>query len=125
MSETRPVVFLTDYGTQDDFVGICHGVMALRAPDVRVIDLDHGIPRQDIFRGALTLAQAVPFMPERSVFMAVVDPGVGSPRAPIAVRPVNAGTDGPRGDGQARDEGEHSCCDCGEVSRFESVEQRR
>ena len=45
---TRPIVFLTDYGRSDAFVGICHGVMARIAPDSRVIDIAHSVPRQDV-----------------------------------------------------------------------------
>ena len=82
---TRPIVFCTDYGLRDDFVGVCHGVIAKIAPEVRVIDLQHAIPRQDVMRGALVLSRAVPYMPEDSVYCAVVDPGVGSERRAIAV----------------------------------------
>ena len=83
---TRPIVFLTDYGRSDAFVGICHGVMARIAPDARVIDLTHAIPRQDVLRGAVELARAVPYMPADAVYVAVVDPGVGSDRRAVAVR---------------------------------------
>jgi S-adenosylmethionine hydrolase len=83
---TRPIVFCTDYGLRDEFVGVCHGVMAKIAPHVRVIDLQHAIPRQDVMRGALVLSRAVPYMPEGAVYCAVVDPGVGSERRAIAVR---------------------------------------
>jgi len=83
---TRPIVFLTDYGLADGFVGICHGVMARLAPEARVIDLTHAIPRQDVMRGALALGRATDFMPGDAVYVAVVDPGVGSERRSIAVR---------------------------------------
>jgi S-adenosylmethionine hydrolase len=83
---TRPVVFLTDYGTADEFVGVCHGVMMRIAPDVRTVDLTHAIPRQDVLRGALTLGRATAYMPADAVYIAVVDPGVGSERRSIAVR---------------------------------------
>ncbi len=81
-----PIVFLTDYGLADGFVGICHGVMARLAPASRVIDLTHAIPRQDVMRGALALGRATDFMPEDAVYVAVVDPGVGSERRSIVVR---------------------------------------
>jgi hypothetical protein len=83
---TRPIVFLTDYGLADEFVGVCHGVMAMIAPDVRVVDLTHAIPRQDVMRGALTLGRATPYMPAGAVYVAVVDPGVGSERRSVGVR---------------------------------------
>jgi S-adenosyl-L-methionine hydrolase (adenosine-forming) len=85
---TRPIVFCTDYGLRDDFVGVCHGVIARIAPDVHVIDLQHAVPRQDVLRGALVLSRAVPYMPQDAVYCAVVDPGVGSDRRAIAVRAV-------------------------------------
>jgi S-adenosyl-L-methionine hydrolase (adenosine-forming) len=81
----RPIVFLTDYGLGDEFVGVCHGVMERIAPGVRVIDLTHAIPRGDVVQGALTLGRAVRFMPEDAVHLAVVDPGVGSDRRAIAI----------------------------------------
>jgi S-adenosylmethionine hydrolase len=81
---TRPIVFLTDYGRSDSFVGICHGIMARIAEEARVIDLTHSVPRQDVLRGAVELARAVPYMPEGAVYVAVVDPGVGSDRRAVA-----------------------------------------
>lgn len=83
---TRPVVLCTDYGLHDEFVGICHGVIARIAPEVRVIDLTHAVPRQDVFRGAVVLSRAVRFFPADAVFCAVVDPGVGSERRAVALR---------------------------------------
>jgi S-adenosyl-L-methionine hydrolase (adenosine-forming) len=81
---TRSIVFLTDYGRSDSFVGICHGIMARIAEEARVIDLTHSVPRQDVLRGAVELARAVPYMPEGAVYVAVVDPGVGSDRRAVA-----------------------------------------
>jgi S-adenosylmethionine hydrolase len=81
----RPIVFLTDYGLADEFVGVCHAVIARVAPEVRVIDLTHAVPRHSVLHGAVTLGRSVRFAPEDSVFLAVVDPGVGSERRPIAV----------------------------------------
>jgi S-adenosylmethionine hydrolase len=86
---TRPIVFLTDYGMADEFVGVCHGVMQRIAPDARVVDLTHSIPRQDVMRGALTLGRATSYMPSGAVYVGVVDPGVGSGRGSIAVRAVS------------------------------------
>ncbi len=82
----RPVItFLSDYGLQDDFVGVCHGVMARVAPDARIIDVSHGVPRHDVRAGALILRRALPSMPA-GVHLAVVDPAVGTQRRAIAVR---------------------------------------
>jgi S-adenosylmethionine hydrolase len=60
--------------------------MASIAPGATVIDLSHSVPRHDVKRGALMLGRATPFMPKDSVYVAVVDPGVGSDRRSIAVR---------------------------------------
>ena len=79
------VSFLSDYGHEDEFVGVCHGVIARRCPDARIIDITHEIPRGDIRRGALVLADALPYMPA-GVHLAVVDPGVGAGRAAVALR---------------------------------------
>jgi hypothetical protein len=85
MTGPRPIVFLTDYGLADEFVGICHGVMARIAPDATVIDLTHAITRQEVLHGALVLARATAYLPQGAVYVAVVDPGVGSDRRAIAV----------------------------------------
>jgi S-adenosyl-L-methionine hydrolase (adenosine-forming) len=82
---TRPVTFLSDYGTADEFVGVVHAVIARLAPDARVIDLAHGIPRHGVLQGAVTLARTLPFAPP-GVHLAVVDPGVGGARRAVALR---------------------------------------
>ena len=79
------VTFLSDFGLQDDFVGTCHGVMKRIAPDAEIIDITHGIPPQQVLQGALVLANTVPYMPP-GVHLAVVDPGVGGSRRPLALR---------------------------------------
>ena len=79
------ITFLSDFGLQDDFVGTCHGVMKRIAPDAEIIDITHGIPPQQVLQGALVLANTLPYMPT-GVHLAVVDPGVGSHRRPLALR---------------------------------------
>jgi S-adenosyl-L-methionine hydrolase (adenosine-forming) len=79
------ITFLTDFGLQDDFVGTCHGVMKRIAPGVDVIDVTHGIRPGRILQGALVLQNALPYMPV-GVHLAVVDPGVGGVRRPLALR---------------------------------------
>jgi S-adenosylmethionine hydrolase len=79
------VCFLSDFGLQDDFVGTCHGVIKRIAPETQVIDVTHGIPAQQILQGALVLATTLPYMPP-GVHLAVVDPGVGGPRRPLALQ---------------------------------------
>jgi hypothetical protein len=80
----QSLTFLTDYGLEDAFAAVCHGVAAQIAPDLRITDITHLIPPGDIRRGAVVLAQAVPFFPP-AVHLAVVDPGVGTARRGIAV----------------------------------------
>jgi S-adenosylmethionine hydrolase len=84
------VTFLSDYGTDDDFVGVCHGVIARIAPDARVIDITHGIARHEVRSGALVLRRALAYMPA-GVHLAVVDPGVGSERRAVALRCAGEG----------------------------------
>src|SRR5207247_211042 len=79
------VTFLSDFGLQDDFVGTCHGVIKSIAPEVEIIDVTHGISPQHVLQGALVLANTTPYMPA-GVHLAVVDPGVGSSRRPLALR---------------------------------------
>lgn len=88
-------MFLSDYGLGDEFVGICHAVIARIAPEARVVDLTHGIPPGDIARGAHVLADSVAYVPEGAVFFAVVDPGVGTTRLPLAVRAAESFLVGP------------------------------
>jgi S-adenosylmethionine hydrolase len=84
--QQSPVItFLSDYGLADDFVGICHGVIASRCPRARIIDLTHGIARHDVRSGAIVLAEAVPYVPV-GVHLAVVDPDVGAQRRAVALR---------------------------------------
>jgi S-adenosylmethionine hydrolase len=79
------VTFLSDYGLDDDFVGVCHGVIGQIAPDVRVIDITHGIERHDVRAGALVMRRALAYLPP-GVHLAVVDPDVGSQRRAVALR---------------------------------------
>jgi S-adenosylmethionine hydrolase len=81
----RPITFLSDYGTEDEFAGVCHAVIARIAPEARVIDLTHGIERHGVRQGAAVLENALPYAPA-GVHLAIVDPGVGSPRRAVAVR---------------------------------------
>jgi S-adenosyl-L-methionine hydrolase (adenosine-forming) len=79
------VTFLSDFGLQDDFVGTCHGVIKRIAPETEILDITHGIRPGRILQGALTLANTLPYMPV-GVHLAVVDPGVGGGRRPLALR---------------------------------------
>jgi S-adenosylmethionine hydrolase len=79
------ITFLTDFGLEDDFVGTCHGVLKRIAPDSQIIDITHGIRPGHVLQAALTLANTLPYMPA-GVHLAVVDPGVGTARRPLALR---------------------------------------
>jgi S-adenosyl-L-methionine hydrolase (adenosine-forming) len=78
------VSFLSDYGHQDEFVGVVHSILHATAPGVRVIDITHGIPAHDVRAGGLALARSAQYLCP-GVVLAVVDPGVGSARRGIAV----------------------------------------
>lgn len=80
------IALLTDFGTQDIYVGVMKGVILSICPDAQIVDLTHEIPSQDITAGALALWGAFRFFPQKTVFCAVVDPGVGTERKAIAVQ---------------------------------------
>ena len=79
------VSFLSDYGTTDEFVGVVHSVIRDLAPHARIIDLTHGVPAFDVRAGSLALARSIGYVAS-GVVLAVVDPGVGGPRRPVALR---------------------------------------
>jgi S-adenosylmethionine hydrolase len=79
------ITFLSDYGHIDDFVGVCHGVIARICPAADVIDITHGVRRHDVRGGALTLRKTLPYLPV-GVHLAVVDPEVGRERRAVALR---------------------------------------
>ncbi len=82
----RPIVtLLTDFGTADGYVGEVKGVLAALVPDVAIVDITHDVPPQDIEAGRLAIARYWRRFPENTVHVAVVDPGVGGPRAALAV----------------------------------------
>jgi S-adenosylmethionine hydrolase len=90
---TQPVItFLSDYGLGNEFVGVCHAVIARRCPPARVIDLTHSIPRHDVHTGAIVLRATLPYLPD-AIILAVVDPGVGTTgargRRAVALRTVD------------------------------------
>jgi S-adenosylmethionine hydrolase len=84
VAQPRPITFLSDYGYEDEFAGVCRAVISQIVPGAPVIDLTHGIARQDVRQGAIALANALPSCPP-GVHLAVVDPGVGSDRRAVAV----------------------------------------
>jgi S-adenosylmethionine hydrolase len=82
----RPVItLLTDFGTADGYVAEMKGVILTRVPEATVVDVTHDVPPQDVESGRLALARFWRRFPPRTVHVAIVDPGVGSPRAALAV----------------------------------------
>ncbi len=86
--------FLSDYGLEDEFVGVVHAVLDRLAPGVPVVDLTHGVAPFDVAAGAAALARCAPFLGAGAV-VAVVDPGVGTDRRSVAVE-VDPGRAGPQ-----------------------------
>ena len=89
--ETKPaypptVVFMTDFGVLDDSVALCKGVMYGITPNLRIVDLTHQVTPYSIQDGARFLFGATPYFPAGTVFVVVVDPGVGSTRKPVVVK---------------------------------------
>lgn len=87
MNTDAPIVaLLTDFGLDDTYVGVMKGVIFSLCPNAHIVDLTHNISPQNIRQAALALLDAHAFFPERTVFLVVVDPGVGSARRPLAVQ---------------------------------------
>lgn len=81
----RPVIaLLTDFGTRDHYAGAMKGVALTICPDAMLIDITHDVPAHDVLAGALELAAAYKYFPAGTIFLVVVDPGVGSARRGIA-----------------------------------------
>ena len=82
-----PIITLTtDFGTRDPWVGIMKGVILGICPEAHLVDLTHEIAPQDVLEAAMVLESATRFFPEGTVHLAVVDPGVGGSRHPVAAR---------------------------------------
>lgn len=82
----KTLLFLTDFGVRDDAVAICKGVMLGIDPDLRIVDLTHDVTAFDVREGAFYLAQTAPYYPPGTVFVGVVDPGVGTERRAIVLQ---------------------------------------
>ena len=82
-----PTISLTtDFGLKDGFVGTLKGVIWSICPSAQIADISHSITPQNVLEGAFVLGRAYPFFPPGAVHLAVVDPGVGTPRRPLAAR---------------------------------------
>jgi S-adenosylmethionine hydrolase len=80
MARSRPIVFVSDFGLGNEWVGLCHAVMSGIAPDSPIVDLSHLIRPLEVASGALLLADSIPYVPESAVVLAVVEPNVGKDR---------------------------------------------
>jgi S-adenosyl-L-methionine hydrolase (adenosine-forming) len=86
------LTFLSDYGVEDAFLGVCKGVIARTAPQVQIIDVLHLVNPQDIEQGAAVLASAIPYLPVPAVHLALVDPFRSTPFRGVAVRTADGST---------------------------------
>jgi S-adenosyl-L-methionine hydrolase (adenosine-forming) len=84
-AKAAPIALLTDFGYRDHYVGAMKGVLAGIAPNAPLIDITHGIAPQSVTAAAIALNQSWRFFPKHTVFLVVVDPGVGTSRIPIAL----------------------------------------
>ncbi len=80
------ITLLSDFGTQDTFVGVMKGVIQSIAPDATMVDLTHHVPSQNVLAGAFALKTAYSYFPPGTIHLAVVDPGVGGGRQPLAAQ---------------------------------------
>ena len=86
-AQDSPIIaLLTDFGTQDHFVGVMKGVIAGICPYATVIDLSHAVDPQNVVHGAFLLQISRQYFPDETIFLGVVDPGVGTQRRPVAMR---------------------------------------
>jgi S-adenosyl-L-methionine hydrolase (adenosine-forming) len=80
MPAPRPIVFLSDFGLGNEWVGLCHAVMSGISPECPIVDLSHLVRPLEVGSGALLLADSMPYISEEAVVLAVVDPNVGKDR---------------------------------------------
>lgn len=85
----KTIALVTDLGLKDNYVGILKGVMLKINPSLQFVDITHDIPAQDIFKAAFTLKAAYSYFPSETIFLAVVDPGVGTARKPLIIKTKN------------------------------------
>ena len=89
------IALLTDFGLRDTYVGELKGAILTVNPAAIIVDITHDVPPQDVYAGAFLLGNAAPAFPRGSVYVAVVDPGVGSDRRPVLVETPLATLVGP------------------------------
>ena len=79
------ITLLSDFGLTDPYVAEMKGVILSNNPDLKIVDVSHGIERHNIAMGSFILETALPYFPQGSIHVAVVDPGVGTERLPLVV----------------------------------------
>lgn len=82
----RLITLTSDFGLHDAYVAIMKGVILNITPEVRLLDITHGVSPQDVMEAAFVLKNAIPYFPDDTIHLAVVDPGVGTNRKAIALR---------------------------------------
>ncbi|MBN1312115.1 MAG: SAM-dependent chlorinase/fluorinase [Anaerolineae bacterium] len=86
MPKARPIItLLTDFGERDAYVGVMKGVILSIVPDIQLVDISHQVDPQNVRQAAAILANVYTYYPPHAVHLAVVDPGVGTERQPIAL----------------------------------------
>ena len=88
MPSARPIVFLSDFGLGNEWVGLCHAVMSGISPQCPIVDLSHLVRPLEVASGAILLADAIPYLSEDAVVLGVVDPTVGKDRE-VAIETVS------------------------------------
>ncbi len=83
---SRIVTLTTDFGLADEYTGAVKGVILSIAPDVKIVDITHQIPKYNIRKGALVLRSIIPYFPPGSIHLGIVDPGVGSERSILIIK---------------------------------------
>lgn len=83
---SRTIALLTDFGTTDSYIGVMKGVMLNVCPDLQLVDLTHAVQPQNVKQAAFLLLNSYAYFPPGTIFLVVVDPGVGGDRKPIAVQ---------------------------------------
>src|SRR6266700_851504 len=79
------ITLLSDFGLTDPYVAEMKGVILSNNPDLKIVDVSHGIERHNLAMGSFILETALPYFPQGSIHVAVVDPGVGTERLPLVV----------------------------------------
>lgn len=95
VKEAPLIALTTDFGLEDPYAGILKGVILGLCPNARIVDVTHGVPPQDVLAGCLAVEAARPYFPPGTIHVCVVDPGVGTDRAAVAVRTARDAFIGP------------------------------